>query len=408
MPRLLDIYWGRSLTGHLIQDDSGAVTFTYLPSWISEGEALSNSLPLREAAFSFRECRPFFAGLLPEQEARKLVAQGLGVSERNDFALLEKIGAECAGAVSLVPAGTPAPEDRREYRQVSESELAERISKLPARPLLAGEDGIRLSLAGAQGKLAVALGKGRVLLPLEGSPSTHILKPQSNHYPGLAQNEFFCMSLARSVGLNVAEVKLKAAGEYEYLEVTRYDRGGPDGKSRIHQEDFCQALGLPPEMKYQEEGGPSLRRCFELVQTVSGAPAVDALRLFDSVVFNFLIGNCDAHGKNFSFLYGDSSVRLAPLYDLVCTRVYEGISSNMAMKIGGEKDPQRLFARNWEVFIKDIEFNLPAAKKRILAIIEKVRNVIGRKFTQFPQNSSIIDMVLANCENLSFSMKKGN
>lgn len=408
MPRSLDVYWGPSIAGSLQQDDSGALSFAYALDWLANGRPLSASLPLREVAFSARECRPFFAGLLPEQESRKLVAQGFGVSERNDFALLEKIGAECAGAVSLVPAGSPPPDERREYREISLSELAERFSKLPTRPLLAGEEGIRLSLAGAQGKLALVISEGQFLLPLEGSPSTHILKPQSIHFPGLAQNEFFCMSLAQSIGLDVAKVELGMAGTFEYLQVGRYDRGGTDGRNRIHQEDFCQALALPPEMKYQEEGGPSLRRCFELVQNLSDAPALDVLKLFDAVVFNFLIGNCDAHGKNFSFLLGEDGTRLAPLYDLVCTRIYEGISPTMAMKIGGEKHPDRLFAKNWESFIKEIGFSLPAAKKRMLGLVEKVKTSISRLSPDFPGHSSISPLILENCESLSLSMNKSS
>ena len=252
-----------------------------------------------------------------------------------------------------------------------------RISEVPSRPLMAGEDGVRLSLAGAQGKLALAIHGGAYFLPLEGSPSTHILKPASPHFSDLVENEFFCMKLAAAAGLDVAEVEIGIAGTHRFLQVRRYDRTGPESHDRIHQEDFCQALGLPPDMKYQEEGGPNLKRCFELLRTISAAPGLDALQLFDAVVFNFLIGNCDAHGKNFSFLYDvEAGPRLAPLYDLVCTRAYPELSSSMAMRIGGEKDPSRLVAKNWEGFFAEIEFNLPAARRRVADLVSRVMRAL--------------------------------
>ena len=202
--------------------------------------------------------------------------------------------------------------------------LKKSFGELPKTPLLAGEDGIRLSLAGAQGKAAVAIRDGSYLLPVGGSPSTHILKPDSERFPGLVENEFFCMRLAAALGLDVAPVEIAAAGSIRFLQVSRYDRrpDGAEGWTRIHQEDFCQALGIAPELKYQNEGGPGFKECFKLIRANSSIPVYDVLKLFDAVVFNFLIGNNDAHGKNFSFLYDGDETRLAPLYDLVSTELY--------------------------------------------------------------------------------------
>lgn len=406
MARILDVYLAQDLVGHLEQDSSGALWFAYESRWVEHGVPLSASLPLRVERFKGSECRPFFAGLLPEEESRKLIARALGVSDRNDFALLERIGAECAGAVSLVPTGSTPPAGRNDYRPISLDELAARLAEVPSRPLMAGEDGVRLSLAGAQGKLALALKDGTYFLPLEGSPSTHILKPASPNFADLVENEFFCMKLAAATGLDVAEVEIGVAGIHRFLQVRRYDRTGSEANVRIHQEDVCQALGLPPEMKYQEEGGPSLKLCFELVRRISSVPGVDVLKLFEAVVFNFLIGNCDAHGKNFSFLYDrQSGTRLAPLYDLVCTRAYPGISATMAMKLGGEKNPERLYSKNWMGFIADVGLSAAAAKRRITDVVNRVTSALESLPADFPGRGVVAPIVSENCEALLLSVR---
>jgi len=224
------------------------------------------------------------------------------------------------------------------------------------------------------GKLAVKISEGRFFLPLDGSPSSHILKPQNPHFSGLMENEYFCMRLASQSGLEAANVEIDEADGIRFLQVERYDRCRlPDGWLEcIHQEDFCQALGIPPELKYQQEGGPSLKRCFELVRAVSTIPGPDLLRLFDTVVFNILIGNNDAHGKNFSFLRKPSSIRFAPLYDLVSTQAYPGLAHEMAMKLGGERDPRRFFEKNWRVFFEDAGIGQAVAQQRLRAMTERI------------------------------------
>ena len=372
----LNVFLGEDLVGELAQNASGTTRFQYAPPWLDSPAALplSASLPLRPDPFSRNETRPFFAGVLPEEESRRLIAKVFGVSDKNDFALLARLGAECAGAVSLLPQGEFPATARPSYQEISVAELAERLGLLPRRPLLAGEKGIRLSLAGAQRKLAVKISDGAFFLPLEGSPSSHILKPQNPHFPGLVENEYFCMKLAAEAGLRVANVEIGTAGGIQFLQVERYDRRLlPDGRlDRIHQEDFCQAMGVPPEMKYQQEGGPNLQKCFELVRSVATIPGPDLLQLFDAVVFNILIGNCDAHGKNFSLLRERSAVRIAPLYDLVSTQAYPELAIEMAMKLGGERNPDRLAAKNWRFFFDHAGISHAVAQKRLHATAARV------------------------------------
>jgi len=235
--------------------------------------------------FRQKDCHGFFGGLLPEEGPRQVVARILGISPRNDFSMLERIGGECAGAVTFLPEGTPLPKpDEAEYRPLSESELHGILEQLPRRPLMAGESGVRLSLAGAQSKLAVHVAEGRISLPLGGAPSTHILKPAITQYPGVVENEAFCLQLAGAIGLPAVTSSTHRIGEIAYILVERYDRRrDEEGRlRRIHQEDFCQALGVASEMKYQSEGGPSLKSCFALLRKASSRPVLDLRHLLDA------------------------------------------------------------------------------------------------------------------------------
>jgi len=227
MGRLLDVFLHSQRVGQLEQDDSGSLWFGYSQEWLEteHAVALSLSLPLRQERFKRAECRPFFAGLLPEDLQRHLIARSLGVSENNDFVLLDKIGGECAGAVTFLPTGSAAPESLAwEFQPLTHTDLDAKITELPKRPLLAGQKGLRLSLAGAQCKLALTVRAGGYAIPLHGAPSSHILKPQSPHFENLVENELLCMELANAVGLNTAKVRLGNAGQTAFLEIERYDR----------------------------------------------------------------------------------------------------------------------------------------------------------------------------------------
>ncbi|MGE3832139.1 MAG: type II toxin-antitoxin system HipA family toxin, partial [Parvibaculaceae bacterium] len=340
MTRTLDVWWDARRVGQLTQDRHGELGFAYVPEWLADDDAppLSASLPKRTEPFSRRECRPFFGGLLPEEGQREAAAQALGVSRANDFALLDRLGGDVAGALQLLPPGEAPPAHARDPRPapLDEDGLLRVLDALPVRPLLAGEEGLRLSLAGAQSKVPVVLIGGAVALPAPGQPTTHILKPPISRFEATTENEAFAMLLAAAIGLEVAPAEPRVVRDRTFLLVQRYDRAIRDDGlvHRIHQEDFCQALGVPPETKYASEGGPTFKDCFELLRRVAARPAVDVLKLLDAVIFNVIAGNADAHGKNFSILYGDDGPRLAPLYDLLATIAYPDLSQKFAMKIG--------------------------------------------------------------------------
>ncbi|MFN4282342.1 MAG: type II toxin-antitoxin system HipA family toxin [Alphaproteobacteria bacterium] len=388
MARELEVYFERRLVGTLVQDDSGQLRFTYHETWLADPASIpiSWSLPLRSEPFNHRETRPFFAGLLPEAEKRELVARALGVSDRNDFALLDRIGGECAGAVTLLHSGeTPPPVPKEaDYRLLDDGELKRILDVLPDRPLLAGEAGVRLSLAGAQDKLPVLVVDGRIALPLHGAPSTHILKPPIRRFEDTVFNERFCLALAKAVGLNAVSVETRSVGDRPFLLVARYDRvrGGDGAVRRLHQEDFCQALGIVPELKYQTEGGPNLHQCFDLVRNAVARPVLDLACLLDAVLFNLFIGNRDAHGKNYSLLFVDEGLQLAPLYDVVSTDVYPGLSPRLAMKIGDKDETGAIYPRHWERFAKEAGLAFPQVRRRLLdlaqALPEAARDVQQR------------------------------
>jgi len=330
---------------------------------------VSFSLPKREGPFKRRECRPFFAGLLPEEAQREAVAGALGLSERNDFGLLEALGGDVAGALTLWPEGErpPAGDSSAQPRPLDDDALVALLDTLPTRPLLAGREGLRLSLAGAQSKLPVVLVDNRSALPAPGQPTTHILKPPIARFPTTTENEALVMTLAAALGLPVAAVEARATHGRSYLLINRYDRRCDEtGQAhRLHQEDFCQALGIPPENKYAAEGGPTFRTSFELLRRATTRPALATLVLLDAAIFNLIVGHADAHGKNFSLLYDTGTISLAPLYDLLSTIAYPDLSPKLAMKIATRARLEELDRGSWDAFATDIGMTAPFVRRRV-------------------------------------------
>lgn len=409
MARELEVWLFTERVGTLTLTD-GRLTFRYSPDWLlrRDAVALSSFFPLQAEAFDDHHTRPFFAGLLPEGQLRRLIARQLQVSSQNDFALLDYIGGECAGAVSLLEPGQglPSPDQGAEVQWLNDEEVVAILDELPHRPMLAGRDGLRLSLAGAQDKLPVVFDGTRFGLPRNGTPSSHILKPAIRALADTVTNEGFCLALAETMKLKPAKSQVHSLSGRRFLMVERYDReaDAQGFRRRLHQEDFCQALGVVPEAKYQNEGGPGLRQCFDLVRRVTRPSAPQVLRLLDYVIFNALIGNHDAHAKNFSLLFVDGAAVLAPLYDVLSTAVYPNLTPNMAMKIGSKYKFSELQARHWEQFAEAVGLGKAQARKRILTFANSLpraarglQSDTARGFTDQVVVEQIVTLIEQRC-----------
>ncbi len=333
----LNVYLKGIKAGTLVSD-KGRLSFAYNEQYLSMPDAapLAYTLPLDSSPYQGGVVISFFSNLLPDEGVRRKIAKYLGISHENTFALLKRIGEDCAGAVALVP---PEREQSShataEYKQLSEEEAHMILSGLPERPLNVGAEDFHISGAGAQDKLVACVKDGKIWLPLNGTPSTHIIKPGIPQFPESVFNELYCMRLSAACGLNTAQCNVLHVKNIPYYVTLRYDRQIQNGIwTRLHQEDFCQLLGYTPEVKYESEGGPRLLQCFELLRSME-LPALDIIEFLRRIVFIFLIGNGDAHAKNFSILYSNRGAHLAPAYDLLSTVVYPNLPPKLAMKIEG-------------------------------------------------------------------------
>ncbi len=370
----LSVYLHNSLAGYLWLSDTSRFSVQYDPIYLENPDAipLSLSLPMREAPYVNDMARPFFSNLLPEGEVRSLIAKIKQISEQNDFKLLEAIGGECAGAVSIIPEYMVLSTES-DYTVLAEQEIEDIITANAIRPVLILKDELRLSLAGAQNKIPVYFDNDRFYLTSGIAPSSHILKPQSPYFGDVVQNEHFCMMLADFVQLPVPKsFILKGKKHIAYI-VERYDRiKVKDGMiERLHQEDLCQVLGCMPGQKYENEGGPGLSECCQVLDRYSSQPILDKQALVKWVIFNYFIGNADAHGKNLSLIREiGGNIRLAPFYDLISTRAYPEISKKMAMKIGKETRFDWIMERHWRQMADQLDLKFSYLKKLIREVAE--------------------------------------
>ena len=339
---MLDVYLLGRKVGHIdYSSHRNEMRFSYDTEYLScsEAVALSHSLPLSEEPFDSERTTIFFENLLPPDQVRRKLGPILHISRHNIFGFLEALGGDCAGAISLWPRGEVPSGGKERTLKLSEKETFEVLKALKKRPLYVnGIDGFRISGTGAQNKLIARIVNGCIELPLFGAPSTHIIKPPAGDYADSVQNECFSMRLAERLGLAVAKCGLTRFGGEIFYWTERYDRETVNGKiTRLHQEDFCQICGVSGELKYESEGGPSFSGCLAAMRDMRLSLA-DRLAFIDRMIYNYLIGNADAHGKNSSVLYrGKLGKRLAPLYDAMSTAVYGNLSRVNAMSIGGAK-----------------------------------------------------------------------
>lgn len=361
----LNVYLFDSLAGILKTTSDRGTVFTYDSKYLDgKNIPLSISLPLREKEFTQKECIPYFVGLLPEGTVKQRIAQDLHVSELSTVKLLVALGGECAGTVSFYSSENQNIKIKKNnwvlndknYKEITDQEIFELIQNISERPLLYSSKELRLSLAGAQEKISLAFFNNKWHLPINGAPSTHILKPtRARNLSTIAANEFICMQLANNMKMQVPQTQLIYIEDIPVFVCERYDRKlniDENKIERIHQEDFCQALSVMSDNKYQADGGPSYADCLNLIQNHFSNPLQDSSKFLKSILFNYLIGNCDAHAKNYSLITTEGKIYLSPLYDLVSTSIYKSLTHKMAMNVGTEYDIEKIRRSD---FIKQAE-----------------------------------------------------
>ncbi|MEO1378856.1 MAG: type II toxin-antitoxin system HipA family toxin, partial [Pseudomonadota bacterium] len=377
--------------GHIEVHNDGRLSFQYDQRWLATKNnfPLSVTIPLMEQAYPDHVITPWLANLLPEEQQLLTVSRALGLSTTDALAILKEIGGDTAGAISI---GEPSDKTVWSYRfitdyygtQVPQEALTAHFKDLGQRPFLAGEDGVRLSLAGGQKKTALAvinttgapkLGLpeegDQLAIPMSGAPSTIIIKPDNPNLPGIVENESYCLTLAKLIGIESADVSIIDLGNRAALAVARYDRTTrKDGKlRRLHQEDFAQANSVFPGQKYEQGtvAGLDLNR---LLLTAQHLPAQDALTLQDQVIFNILVANTDAHAKNYSMLLSGGPT-MAPLYDVSTVLPWDHVNQYHAQKLGGRKrKPEDMARRHWERIADAAGFSPRGIRLRIQELVD--------------------------------------
>ena len=376
MKERLIVYLKGSRIGFIeFDDDANSREFSYDADYLASASAcpISLSLPLQKDPFNSWETRLFFENLLPPVVVRRKLEKIIHHDADNYYAFLKVLGGDCAGAIALYPENVDPGAREDVLRELSEAEADEIFKALPDSPLLQGVvENYRISVAGAQDKLVVRMRDGRFFLPLYGTASTHIVKPRMARCEHSVENECFCQLLAAAVELSAAGCSIVKVGDSRYYVTERYDRTEIGGHvERSLQEDFCQAMGVDSEKKYQTDGGPSAARCLRFLRERSFGLA-DQMRFVDFYLYNFLIGNADAHAKNFSLLYHDGRPAVAPIYDAMSTLVYPQVYNSMAMEIGGQYEFKDVTRESFVAFAQKCDINPKAVLSRLDAFAAKL------------------------------------
>lgn len=352
----LRVYQNGRLVGHLNKQPSGAIEFQYDAEWLNRKAAfpVSLSLPLRDDAWRGQPVAAVFENLLPDSDAlRRQVAERVGAEGSDAYSLLAAIGRDCVGALQFVPGDVEVPENGAGIagEELDEAAIEKHLKNLARAPLgLSRDDDFRISIAGAQEKTALLRAEGKWFKPHGTTPTTHIFKTQIGVLPNgidlsnSVENEFYCLRLLKHLGLPVAHAEIMVFGRTKALCVERFDRKWREGRLiRLPQEDFCQALSVPPARKYQSDGGPGIVEIAELLKG-SDTPIEDRMTLFKAQLAFWLIGATDGHAKNLSvFLHSGGGYSLTPLYDVFTaqpsldTRQIERKQMKLAMSVGDRR-----------------------------------------------------------------------
>ena len=328
--RALNVFHNLRQVGQLIREKTSAIKFSYLESWLNWEHSfpVSISLPLRDEKFSGAQVSSFFDNLLPDYEPiLKLVAERVGAEGTDAFSLLSEIGRDCVGALQFLPDGiAPQPLNQLTGSDLTDKDVGELLQALDVTPLgIRRENNLRISIAGAQQKTALLFNDGRWIKPSGSTPTTHIIKPQIGSLSNgmdlskSVENEYLCMKLMQAFTLQTAQVEIAQFGDHKALVIKRFDRKWASNGTliRLPQEDCCQALSVPPTLKYQNQGGPGIVEIMSILRG-SDEPSKDRYDFFKAQLLFWLMGATDGHAKNFSLAQSSKGrFRMTPIYDVL-------------------------------------------------------------------------------------------
>jgi serine/threonine-protein kinase HipA len=385
--------------GVLVRDQRGGLAFAYSGSYVSQPRAisLSLSLPLTPEPFEEAVARPFFDNLLQERDGALSDIMARESIARDDIAgLLFHLGKDCAGALSVLPAGSPptkVPGDyQKDYQRIEDNRLIAIVDSLHKRRRLPVGTDDPSPLAGMQSKIALTVmpdGSLAEPVPGSGAPTTHILKVPDQEHIHDGSLEYEAMRLSQEIGFSTADVSLLPIGGVNVLLVTRFDRARDkeDRVVRIHQEDFAQALGLPSALKYERRGVPGRRFDVEAVRRILDAtadPAGEKELFIQATLFDLFVGNVDAHAKNFALLHEPGGrIGTSPRYDILPTRLDDTLTDELAYRIGDATTLDEISGKDFDRFLQTIGIPSAAARQRLsrryaTEIANKLAGHLGR------------------------------
>lgn len=411
----LNVFYEEKLVGTLIQDDELIYSFSYSASWLSDKNnfQLSLAMPLKEESFGNKVTLSFFENLLPEGDARDVLEKSQGAKGTYDF--LEKFGQDCAGAIIV------SPEETSPFKKIESQQIKIKIDdiynaieeKRSVAEVIANLDPGYLSIAGAQDKFSAIYRDKEFYLPTVGHPTTHIIKVPiyRSGVKGSVYNEYYCMQLAKLVGINIPKCLVLDHEKYPLYIIERYDRKMNGEVKRLHQQDFCQAQGVVSENKYENRGGPNIKDNYELIKknVVIKKRSKALFEYLDWICFNLLIGNNDSHSKNISFLLNEGKTELAPFYDLLCTAVYPKLKNDFSFTIGERVDASKIGKNQFNAVDEQLGLKSGTMSERAMSMSEKLlshKDQLTEKFLKEFPNAKIVNQISELIDKRCKSLKR--
>lgn len=412
----LNVFFESHKVGELKRDEELIYSFVYDSTWLNHPKKfpLSLVMPLEEKEFGNKVTLSFFENLLPEGDVRETLSKARHIN--GDFEFLKEFGKDCAGAIIISNEDeSPFIENNSEKTPINMKKVFKAIDQNHSvADVIAEMNPGYLSLAGAQDKFPAIYQDKKFYLPLNGNPTTHIVKVpiQRHNIKESVYNEYYCMELARAIGFTVPICQVVGDGTHPLFVIERYDRfvDEKDIIHRIHQQDFCQAQGFVSENKYESMGGPRIKNNYELIlKNVYFRNRVENTYTFlDWICFNLLIGNNDSHSKNISFILKDEKIELAPMYDLISTIVYPKLKRTFAFMIGERNEFSKIGKNQFEMLDKELGLKVGTMAGRMQIVhdkVMKIKDIVAKRIVVDHKQVKIVQRIAEEIDGRAKSLK---